>query len=335
MVIAEMVGQNPPPVGASRLTIILLLLTLLTAAALLGSGEASGAQLTASWVDNSNGIATTRVERRLGTDTVFTAIADVPTGTTTYVDTAVSGGTTYCYRALAYDAHGVSPYSNEACATSAPDGLNVTVGKTGTGAGTVVSTPAGINCGAVCSATYVHGGSITLTATAASGSMFAGWSGSCVGIASCTLAGNVPVTVTATFTTVALSVIYNGKLRDRVGHGNTALSADGALDGTLTATLSASGGRTVTALKLQSTGLGTWDTDANSSFLALGVATAHDGPLMNNATTMAVHFDVPDGGSFALFASDVAGVEFVPGATLTLTATFSDGTTATAVTRVQ
>src|SRR6267142_4155797 len=42
-----------------------------------------------------------------------------------------------------------------------------------------------------------------------------------------------------------LTLAFNGKLRDRVGQGSTALAGDGALDGTLTATLSASGGRTV------------------------------------------------------------------------------------------
>jgi hypothetical protein len=63
-----------------------LLLTLLTSAAFLGAGEASGAQLTASWIDNSNGVATTRLERRLGTDVAFAAIADVPPGVTEYVD---------------------------------------------------------------------------------------------------------------------------------------------------------------------------------------------------------------------------------------------------------
>ena len=39
-----------------------------------------------------------------------------------------------------------------------------------------------------------------------------------------------------------LTLAYNGKLRDRVGQGETALGPDGALDGTLTATLSGSGG---------------------------------------------------------------------------------------------
>src|SRR5947208_1394191 len=50
---------------------------------------------------------------------------------------------------------------------------------------------------------------------------------------------------------------------------------------------------------------------------------------------MAVSFPVADGGSFVVFASDSQGSEFLSGRTLTLTATFSDGSTATAVTTVQ
>jgi len=46
---------------------------------------------------------------------------------------------------------------------------------------------------------------------------------------------------------------------------------------------------------------------------------------------MAVNFPVANGGSFVLFASDSQGTEFLSGNTLTLTATFSDGTSATAV----
>src|SRR5207237_5508034 len=76
-------------------------------------------------------------------------------------------------------------------------------------------------------------------------------------------APGVTLTLTATFSdgtsatatmtvasSAALNLAYNGKLRDRVGQGNTALAADGALDGTLTATLSASGGRTGTRVML-------------------------------------------------------------------------------------
>src|SRR5438876_350275 len=55
--------------------------------------------------------------------------------------------------------------------------------------------------------------------------------------------GGGSVTLTGGFTVTSasaatLSLAYNGKLRDRVGQGNTALGADGALDGTLTATRS-------------------------------------------------------------------------------------------------
>jgi hypothetical protein len=49
---------------------------------------------------------------------------------------------------------------------------------------------------------------------------------------------------------------------------------------------------------------------------------------------MAVSFPAADGGSFIIFASDYQDLEFLRGRTLTLTATFSDGTTATAMTTV-
>ena len=183
------------------LTSTRLLLTLLTCAAFLDARESDGAQLTASWVDNSNGTATTRLERRLQTDVAYAAIADVAPGVTAYSDASVSPGTTYCYQVLAYDAAGVSPYSAEACATSGYDGyLYLTVSKAGDGAGTVASTPAGIQCGTTCSATYLAGTSVTLTATPASGSTFTGWSGGgCTGTGTCTPADIDEVTVTATF----------------------------------------------------------------------------------------------------------------------------------------
>jgi hypothetical protein len=137
------------------------------------------------------------------------------------------------------------------------------------------------------------------------------------------------VTVSNTAAAATLSIAYNGKLRDRVGQGNTALSPDGARDGTLTVTLNATGGRTITGLRLESLKRGIWDTNASSPYWALAVAATLDGVLMNNASSMAVKFTVPNGGRFALFASDVGDVEFAAGTTLTVWATFSDGTTAT------
>jgi hypothetical protein len=132
--------------------------------------------------------------------------------------------------------------------------------------------------------------------------------------------------------TVTLSLVYNGKLRDRVGGGDTSRTGDGMADGTLTLTLSAIGGRTVTALQL-SNGIGVWDTTSPNSAWLLGVALSLDAALLNNPTTMAVNQMVLDGGSLRLFASDYGGgVAFAPGTTLTVTATFSDGTSAQAVT---
>ena len=146
--------------------------------------------------------------------------------------------------------------------------------------------------------------------------------------------GSTATAVTTVSAPATLSAVYSGKVRDRVGPGNTALGADGQLDGTLTATLSASGGRTVTGLQLQSDAPGAWDTSSGSGSWVLGVASTLDGALLNAAGTMAVNFPGADGGSFVVFASDYAGIEFVPGRRLTLIATFSDGSTATAVTTV-
>lgn len=53
----------------------------------------------------------------------------------------------------------------------------LTVAKTGSGTGTVTSTPAGIDCGAACSQPYIDGAFVTLSTTNGTGSLFAGWSG--------------------------------------------------------------------------------------------------------------------------------------------------------------
>ena len=161
---------------------------------------AAAAQLTASWVDNSGGLAWTRVERRHASETTYTAVADAAPGSETLLDTSVVSGNTYCYRVFAWVEEAVSPYTNEVCATSTTDNATVAVTKTGTGSGTVTSSPAGINCGTSCSTSVTPGTLVTLTATAASGSVFSGWSGGgCTGTAPCSFATNSSVTVAASF----------------------------------------------------------------------------------------------------------------------------------------
>jgi tartrate-resistant acid phosphatase type 5 len=110
--------------------------------------------------------------------------------------------------------------------TATGGGVTLTVTKAGTGSGTVTSTPAGINCGSTCSAAFAQGTSVTLTASATSGSTFTGWSGAgCSGTGTCLVSMTQARNVTATFT----------------GTGGTTLSVSPttvAPGGTITATWS-------------------------------------------------------------------------------------------------
>jgi len=78
-----------------------------------------------------------------------------------------------------------------------PHGL--TVIRAGTGSGTVSSSPAGISCGLTCSKTFAYGATITLTATPATGSTFAHWSGPCTGTGVCKVTMSAARSVTASF----------------------------------------------------------------------------------------------------------------------------------------
>jgi hypothetical protein len=104
------------------------------------------------------------------------------------------------------------------------DQHTLTVTKGGTGSGTVTSSPAGIACGATCSAAFASGSSVTLTATPAAGSTFTGWSGGgCSGTGTCTVTLSAATTVTATFAAdVTLSVGVAGS-----GSGSVTSSPSG------------------------------------------------------------------------------------------------------------
>jgi hypothetical protein len=77
----------------------------------------------------------------------------------------------------------------------------LTVSKVGSGTGTVTSQPAGIDCGTTCSGRFIEFSVIRLTATAAPGSTFTGWSAfGCDDTGPCdTGLGADALTVTATF----------------------------------------------------------------------------------------------------------------------------------------
>ncbi len=87
------------------------------------------------------------------------------------------------------------------------------VSRGGTGAGTVTSSPAGIDCGVDCTEGYPYGTIVTLTAAPTVGSMFLGWSGGgCSGTGTCTTTIIAATAVTATFslTTFTLAVARAG-----------------------------------------------------------------------------------------------------------------------------
>jgi hypothetical protein len=80
----------------------------------------------------------------------------------------------------------------------------------GGGAGDVVSSPEGINCGAICVWNFAPSTAVTLRATPRVGSTFVGWSDGCVGTGDCRITAEQAQTVTARFD-------RNGPLRDYSG----------------------------------------------------------------------------------------------------------------------
>jgi hypothetical protein len=86
--------------------------------------------------------------------------------------------------------------------------LDVT--RSGTGSGSVSSTPSGISCSPDCSENFDYSTVVTLTATADYGSVFSGWSGACMGFGDCVVTLNEAKSVNAEFT-LGLYVLSVGK----------------------------------------------------------------------------------------------------------------------------
>lgn len=139
----------------------------------------------------------------------------------------------------------------------------VTVTPTGTGSGTITSTPAGIDCGSDCTEGYPDLSPITLTATPASGSTFLGWAGGgCAGTAPCAITVTAPITVQAAF------VKDNALVVSKLGNGTGTVTGTGISCGsdcsetyspgtTVTLTASAGTGSTFTGWGGACSGTGT------------------------------------------------------------------------------
>jgi phospholipase C len=84
-------------------------------------------------------------------------------------------------------------------ANPAPTTIALTVDSTGSGSGTVTSSPAGIDCPGTCTADFTKGAKVVLTAVPSTGTTFSGWSGTCTGKGTCTVTLEASTTVTPTF----------------------------------------------------------------------------------------------------------------------------------------
>ena len=87
-------------------------------------------QINLSWRDNSSDETGFRIDRKTAPPDPWREIATVAANATSCQDTGLTPGTTYYYIVLAYNGTGVSPYSNQASATTPvinpPSGLTAT-----------------------------------------------------------------------------------------------------------------------------------------------------------------------------------------------------------------
>jgi len=90
--------------------------------------------------------------------------------------------------------------AEDVTATFVPIVRQLSIAKSGEGSGAVTGSPAGIECGATCAVGFEEGTAVTLTAVAASGSEFTGWSGGgCSGTGTCLVTLDQDASVVAGF----------------------------------------------------------------------------------------------------------------------------------------
>lgn len=107
------------------------------------------------------------------------------------------------------------------------DAASLSLAIVGEGIGTVISAPAGIDCGATCGSDFDAGTEVALSAVAVPGSVFAGWQGGgCVGVRTCTLRLVESTSITAEFRRIqgggSLEVVRTG-----TGNGTVTSSPTG------------------------------------------------------------------------------------------------------------
>lgn len=153
-------------------------------------------QSTGSFVNVRNSVGTT--EGGSSGSALFQSI-----GASRYVVGQLYGGNSSCTNATGSNFYGRFDVAYNAALHQWLDGnagIALAISRSGTGEGAVRSEPAGINCGATCTAPFAPGTSVTLSATPVAGSLFTGWGGACSGTGACVVSLGSARSVVATFT---------------------------------------------------------------------------------------------------------------------------------------
>jgi Zinc carboxypeptidase len=133
--------------------------------------------------------------------------------------------TKFFYRLTLSDTKRLARTDSKPFATSSSDGhpavalgtsSRLEVVRSGDGAGIVVSSPAGIDCGTSCLAEFSRGTSVTLNALPGAGSRFAGWRGTgCRGAGACVVAMIRRVSAVADFARVPIKHVLGKSVKGR------------------------------------------------------------------------------------------------------------------------
>ncbi len=290
----------------NRVVFVVLMLSLVFNSAILFAGSA---QL--SWTPPTTNTDGTALKDLAGYKLYYGTTSGKYTqsvkagNVTSYTVPNLTDGATYYFAATAYNTTGTeSAYSNEVSKTTAAL-QSLTISKAGTGTGTVTGT--GISCGAACTGSYSAGTVVTLTATPATGSTFAGWSGGgCSGTGQCSTTLNSSQTITAAFnlnTTTATSYTITAS----AGSGGS-ISPSGTVkvnSGASQAfTIAPGTGYSITDVKVDGASVG-----AVSTYTFSNVVAAHTIAASFSATST-----TPATAASASFATNAGGAQYTSAA---------------------
>jgi hypothetical protein len=220
----------------------------------------------------------------------------VDSGGNLSVTGAASPGTS-TFPVCVVDSFGAEDCGNESVTVNESYSLTVATG--GTGSGTVGVSPAGTSCGSGCYS-YTSGAVVQVTATAASGSTFVGWSGACSGTGTCSVTMSQDQSVTATFNTstgtqYTLTITTSG-----TGSGTVASSPTGiSCPGTCSASFGSGASVTLTATPASGSTFNAW----SGACTGTGACTV----TMNQAQSANADFEPLTSGELVVFNGNVSG----------------------------